>query len=89
MPQLHEQLSSAVKPGHTTLVNVMQCPFGDKVLLHLMVGSKTSTGKIKDGNIEGTPQLFRIPQNNQTPKISTRPACKLLSYPLILELANI
>ena len=54
-----------------------------------MVTSKTSTGNIKDGGLEGTPQCFRIPQSTQTPQISTQPVCKLLSCPLILELANI
>ena len=54
-----------------------------------MVSSKTSTGNIKDGGLEGTPQLFRIPQSTQTPQIPTQAVLKLLSYPLILELANI
>ena len=54
-----------------------------------MVSSKTSTSNIKDGGLEGTPQLFRIPQSTQIPQISTQPVRKLLSYPLILELANI
>ena len=68
MPSTPEQLSSAIKPGPVTLVNGVQCAFGDKVLLCLTVGSKTSTGNIKDGSLEGTPQLFRIPQSTQTPK---------------------
>ena len=41
------------------------------------------------GNLEGTPQLFRSPQSTQTPQILTQPVRNLLSYPLILELANI
>ena len=53
------------------------------------MSSKTSTGTIKDDGFEGTPQLFRIPQSTQTPEIPTQPVCKLLGYPLILELANI
>ena len=54
-----------------------------------MGSSKTSTSNMKEGGLEGTPQLFRTPQSTQTPKIPTQPVCKLLSYPLILELANI
>jgi len=54
MPQLPDQLSSAINPGLATLVNGIQCPLGDKALLHL---TKTSTSNIKDGNIDGTPQL--------------------------------
>ena len=61
----------------------------DKKFLRSTVVCKTSTGNIKDGGIEGTPQLFRIPQSTQTPQIPTQPVCKHLSYPLILELANI
>ena len=38
---------------------------------------------------EGTPQLFRTSQSTQSPQISTQLVRKLLSYPLILELANI
>ena len=41
-----------------------------------------STSNMKVGGLEGTLQLFSIPQ------ISTLPVHKLLSYPLILELAN-
>ena len=67
-PQLPEQLSSAITPGPATLVDSIQCPLRDKILLHAMVSSKTSTGNIKDGGLEGTPQLFRIPQSTQTPK---------------------
>ena len=89
MPQLPEQLSSAIQPGPSTLVNGIQCPLRDKNFLHPSVSSKTSTGNIKDGGLEGTPQLFRIPHSIQTPKIPTQPVHKLLSYPLILELANI
>ena len=88
-PQLPEQLSSAFKPGPVSLVNGVQCPLGDKVLLHPRVSSNTSTGKIKDGGLEGTPQLFRISQSTQTPQIPTQPVRKLLRNPLILELANI
>ena len=73
MPQLPEQLSFAFKPGLATL----------------SVGSKTPTSNIKNGSLEGTTQLFRISQNTQTPQIPTQPVCKLLSYPLIFELANI
>ena len=54
-----------------------------------MVSSKTSIGNIKDGGLKGTPQLFRTPQSTQTPQIPTQSVRKLLSYPLILELANI
>ena len=57
--QLPEQLSSAIKPGPATLANSIQCLLGDKVPLHLMVASKTITNK--DGSLEGTPQLVRIP----------------------------
>ena len=89
MPLLPEQLSSAIKPCPVTLGNGIQCPLRDKILLHPMESSKSSTGNIKDGSLEGTPQLFRIPQSTQTPQIPIRPVCKLLSYPLILELANI
>ena len=53
------------------------------------MSSKTSTSNIKDGGLEVTPQLFRIPQSTQTPQIPTLPVRKLLSYPLILELATI
>ena len=53
------------------------------------MSSKTSTGNIQDGGLGGTPQLFRIPQSTQTPQISIQPVRKLLSYLLILELANI
>ena len=60
-PQLPEQLSSAIQPGPVTLVNGIQCPLRDKILLHLMVSSKTSTGNIKDGGLEGTPQLVDQP----------------------------
>ena len=88
MPQLPEQLSSAIKYGPATLVNGIQCPLGDKALL-LLIGSKTTTGNIKDGSLEGTPKLFRILRNTQTSKIPTQPVRKLLGYPLILELPNI
>ena len=82
MPQLPEQLSSAIQPGPVTLGNGIQCPLREKILLRPPVSSKTSTGNIKDGGLEGTPQLFRIPQSTQTPQISTQPVHKLLSYPL-------
>ena len=84
-PQVHEQLSSAIQPGPATLVNGIQCPLR-KIILRPPVRSKTSPGNIKDGGLEGTPQLFRIPQ---TPQISTQLVHKLLSYPHILELADI
>ena len=87
-PQLPEQLSSAIQPGPVTLVNGMQCPLRDKIILRPSVSSKTSTGNIKDGGLEGTPQLFRISQRTQTPQIPTQPVRKLLSYPLILELTS-
>ena len=89
MPQLPEQLSSAIKTGPATLVNGIRCPLRDKILLRPTVTSKTSTGNIKDGGVKGTSQLFRIPQSTQTFQISTQPGHKLLSYPLILALANI
>ena len=79
MPQLPEKLSSAISPGPVTLINGVQCPLGNKVLLRLTLGSKTSTGSIKDSGLEGTPQLFRIPQSTQIPQILTQPVCKLLS----------
>ena len=88
-PQLPEQLSSAIKPGLATVVNGLQCALRDKILLCPVVSSKTSTGNIKDGSLDGNPQLFMIPQSTQTPQIPTQPVYKLLSYPLILELANI
>ena len=88
-PQLPKQLSSAIDPGSTTLVNGIQCPLRNKILLCPTVSSKTSTGNIEDGGLKGTLQLFGIPQSTQTPQISTHPVRKLLSYPLILELANI
>ena len=53
--QLPEQLSSAIKPGPASLVDGIQCPLGDKVPLLLAVGSKTSTGNIKDGRLKGSP----------------------------------
>ena len=59
--ELPEQLSCAIQPGPATLVNGIQCPLGDKIILFPTVSSKTSTGNIKDGGLEGTPQLFRIP----------------------------
>ena len=59
-PQLPEQLSSAIQPGPATLVNGIQCPLRDKIILRLMVSSKTSTGNINDNGLEGTPQLLRI-----------------------------
>ena len=71
-----------------TLVNGIQCPLRDKFLLVLTMDSQTSTGNIKDGGLEGTPQLFRIPQSIQNAQIPTQPVHKLLIYPLILELAN-
>ena len=89
MPQLPEQLSSAIKPGPVTLVNGIKFLLGDKILLHLTVCSKTTTRNIKDGGLEGTPQRFRIPQNTQTPQILTRPVRKLKSYPVILKLTHI
>ena len=85
MPQLPEQLSSAIKTGPATLVNGIRCPLRDKILLRPTVSYKTSTGNIKDGGVEGIPQLFRIPQSTQTTQIPTQPVRKLLSYPLILE----
>jgi len=66
-PQLREQLSFAIR-----LVNGIHCSLGDKVLLHLMVDSKTSPSNIKDGNLEGTLQLFRIPQTPRPPKSPLR-----------------
>ena len=67
-PQLHEQLSSAIKPGPVTLVNGIQCSLRDKILLHLTVSSKTSTSNIKDGGLEVTPQFFRISKARRPPK---------------------
>ena len=89
MPQLPEQLSSAIQPGSATLVNGIWCPLRDKILLCPSVSSKTSTSNIKDGGREGTPLLFRTSQSTQTPQISTQLVRKLLIYPLILEIANI
>jgi len=61
----------------------------DEILLRPTVSSKKSTGNIKDGGLKGTAQLFRISQSTQIPQIPTQPASKILSYPLILELAKI
>ena len=66
-PQLSEQLSSAIQTGPATLVNGIQCPLKDKIILRLSVSCKTCTGNIKDGGLEGTPQLVRILQSTQTP----------------------
>ena len=84
-----EQLSSAIRPGPVTLVSGIQCPLRDNILLRSPVSSKTSTGNINDSGLEGTPLLFRIPQSTQTPQISIQPVHKLLSYPPILDVANI
>ena len=89
MAQLPEQLRSAIQPGPATLGNGIQCPFRDKIILHPSVSSKTSTGNIKDGGLEGTPQLFRTSQSTQSPQLSTQCVRKFLSYPLILDLANV
>ena len=67
-PQLPEQLSAAIQPGPATLVNGIQCPLRDKILLRYAVSSKTSTSNVNDGGLEGIPQLVRIPQSTQTPK---------------------
>ena len=88
-PQLPEQLRSAIQPGPVTLFSGIQCPLRDKIFLHPSVNSKISTGNIKDSGLEGIPLLFRIPKSTQTPQIPTQPVHKLLSYPLILKLANI
>ena len=77
------------KPGLATLVNGIQCPLREKIILCPTVSSKKSSGNIKDGGLEGIPQLFRIPQSTWTTKIPTQPVCQLLSCPLILELATI
>ena len=89
MPQLRGQLNSAINPGPPSLLNGIQCPLGDKFPLPLRVGFKTSTSIIKDGGLEGISQLFRISQSTQIPQIPAQPVRKLLSYPLIFELANI
>ena len=89
MSQLPEQISSAFLPSPVNLVNGIQCPLRDKILLRPTVSSKTSTSNIKDGGLGGTSQLFKYPQSTLTPQISTQPVRKLFSYPLILELANI
>ena len=68
---------------------MVYCVPWERVLKHLMVVSKTSTGNFKDCNLEGMPQLFRIPQSTQTPQIPTQAVRKLLSSPLVLEFANI
>uniref|UniRef100_A0A8C4R0D6 tRNA (adenine(58)-N(1))-methyltransferase n=1 Tax=Eptatretus burgeri TaxID=7764 RepID=A0A8C4R0D6_EPTBU len=60
-------LDSAIQPGPATLVDGIQCPLRDNILLHPSVSSKTSTSNIKDSGLEGAPQLFRIPQSTQTP----------------------
>ena len=65
-----------LEPDSAMLANGIQRPLRDKILLHPTTSSKPSTGNIKDGGLEGTPR-------------PTRPVCKLLSYPLNLELANI
>ena len=67
-PHLPEQLSSAIQPGPATLGNGIQCPLREKILLRPSVSSKTSTGNITDGGLEGTPQLFRVPQSTHTHK---------------------
>ena len=87
--RLPDQLNSAIKPGPMTLVNGIQCPLRDKILRRPTVSSKTFNVNIKNGGLEGTTQLFRIPQSTQTPQIPTQAVRKLLSYPLILEFANI
>ena len=48
------------------LVNGIHCLLRDKFLFCLIVGSKATTGNIKNGGLEGI-TLFRIPQNIQTP----------------------
>ena len=70
------------------LVNGIQCPLREKIILRPTVRSRTSTCNIEDGGLEGTPQLFRISQSTQTSQIPTQPVLKL-SFPPILELANI
>ena len=65
MPQLPEQLSSAIQ----------HCDSGQ--WYQVSVGRQSSSSpdsvfqdnhrNIKDGSLEGTPQLIRIPQNTQTP----------------------
>ena len=54
--------SSAIQPGPATLGNGIQCPLRDKIILRLPVSNKAFTGNIKDGGLEGTPQLVKIPQ---------------------------
>ena len=88
MPQLSEQLSSAIHPGPVTLVSGIQSPLRDKILIRPTVSSKTSTGNVKDGGLEGTPQLFRILQSTQAPK-SPLSLFANFSATLILELDNI
>ena len=88
VPQLPEQLSSAIQPGPVT-GQWYPVSRETKILLLPTVSSKTSTSNIKEGGLEDTPQLFRTPQSTQTPQMSTQPVRKLLSYPLILQLANI
>ena len=72
-PQLPEQLSSAIKPGPATLVNSIQCPLREKVILHPMVSSKTSTGSIRDGSFDST-RTHQIPTACfQTPQLLFHP----------------
>jgi len=94
MPQLPEQLISAIQPGPATLVNGIQCPLRDKIILHPMVNSKTSTGNIKESGLEGNSSTLLhnssgFPKAPRPPKIPTQPVGKLLSYPVILKLTNI
>ena len=59
------------KPGLTTLVNGIQCPLRDKILLCPAVSSKTSTGNINDGGLEA------LHNSSGPPKAPRPPKCPL------------
>jgi len=89
MPQLPEQLSSAIQPGPATLVNGIQCPLRDKILLHPRVSPRHPLATSRTVVLNALHNFSVFPKGPRPPQLPTQPACKLLSYPLILELTNI
>ena len=83
-PLAHVQFYASALPFSLALrlVNGIQCPLRDKILLRPPVSSKTSTGNIKDGGLDA------LHYSSGSPK-APRPLKSPLTYPLILELANI
>ena len=86
-PQLPEQLSFGIKPGPATLVNGIQCPLRDKILLRPTVSSKNPPATSRTvvlkalHNSSGPPKAARPPKSQLSLFANSSATLSSLSLP--------